>query len=164
MQDAFQLSGKEPQEKPLMKLCALTAILIFTFAAADLRAGELTASKFLSGQVTRDVEAALTRAKAAHKPVLLLAYDSDKKAETNAWGIGGTTGLPETKKLLAQKCIQVFAPWKAKGMEAYQAAASERGYPVLIFLSAEGTVVARLECTLNQPDALLAIRAILEKL
>lgn len=149
-----------PMKKYLALLFVLTSLTAITSAQS--------ARDYMDGQISRDVASALERAKKTEKPVVIITYNPDNKERSspgqsaNEYSLGSFFGLPETRKLLAENFIQIFAPWSAKGVSTYLDPEDKTNLPVAIFLDPNGTIIKRLPCQSNPTDAMKKVQEIVK--
>lgn len=149
---------------PMKKYLAL--LFVATSLTATIKAQ--SARDYMDGQISRDVASALERAKKTEKPVVIITYNPDNKERfsatnsANEHAFTGFFGLPETRKLLSENFIQIFAPWSAKGISTYLDPEDKTNLPVAIFLDQNGTIIKRLPCSGNPTDAMKKVQELVK--
>jgi hypothetical protein len=145
-----------------MKYCILAFFALASFASAQ------SARDYMEGQISRDVEGALERAVKADMPVALVTYNPDNKARqgpesANEYSLRCFFSLEETRKLMSENFIQIFAPWSAKGVDGYLDKTDKTNLPVIIFLDKTGKLTRRVACQANPTDAMKTMQKIVEE-
>lgn len=142
--------------------------LLFVLTSLTAATNAQSARDYMNGQISRDVAGALERAKKTDKPVVIITYNSDNKEvssptqSVNEHSLNGFFGLPETRKLLAENFIQIFAPWSAKGISTYLDPDDKTNLPVAIFLDQNGTIIKRLPCQSNPTDTMKRVQELVK--
>lgn len=151
-----------PMKKYLALLFVLTSLTVATNAQS--------ARDYMDGQISRDVASAMERAKKTDKPVFIMTYNADNKEMSsqteseNEFAFRGFFGIQETRKLLSENFVQIFAPWSAKGIEPYLDKTDKTGEPVAIFLDQNGTIISRFPCRMNPKDGLKRVQEVVNTL
>ena len=146
-----------------MKSFIITLLFLSPLANAQ------SARDYMEGQISRDVEGALERATKTQKPVALVTFNPDNKERqgvesANEYSLRCFFSLPETRKLVSENFIQIFAPFSAKGVDGYLDKADKTNLPVIIILDKAGNVTHRLDCQANPKDALKKMQKIVEEI
>lgn len=136
-------------------------LLISSLFTALTHAGEIQASKYMQGTVSRDVEGALAKANTAKKPVVIVTYDAGTKPITSAeYDFREFFAVPETRRLLSANFVQVMAPWTAKGIAQFREKEEKTGHASAVFLDKDGKLIERIYFTRNGGDSLKQVQAI----
>jgi len=144
--------------------------LVFALLFLAPLANAQSARDYMEGQISRDVEGALERAAKTEKPVALVTFNPDNKEmqgggeSANEYSLRCFFSLPETRKLVAENFVQIFAPFSAKGVDGYLDKADKTNLPVIIILDKTGKVTHRLDCQANPKDALQKMQKIVAEI
>lgn len=118
---------------------------------------------YLKGSFSRDVVAAVEKAKRERKPVWITAWDD--KFKDSAGGEGLTRyhlrcffAYPETQKLLKESFVQVFTTMDNKFVEQWMDKNDKTHVPVYVILDRTGKFVQRKQLYANPGVALKEVQ------
>lgn len=148
-----------------MKTLLAIIAAILPLSVIKVTGAELTASKYMIGIVSRDVEGAFAKARTAKKPVVIVMYDAGLKPQVSAeYDFREFFSVMETRRLLNANFVQVMAPWTAKGIAQFREMDEKTGHASAVFLDKDGKFFARIYFTRNGGDSLKQVQEIVAKL
>jgi hypothetical protein len=118
------------------------------------------------GNVSRDPEGAMKRAEKEKKPLCIVAINPKNKEmkgpeTSNQFCLRCFFEQPETKRLISEKCVQVLTTTTHKSLVMYVDAKNPVVEPVILFVSFDGKLLARLASNVNPKDALKRVKEVL---
>lgn len=154
-----------------MKTTLLTLVSLLLIATALYASEPIVPSHYLSGPISRDVDAALKRAQTEHRPIWIIAWDEKfqlspegKKTNTTDYPLHYFYQNPEAKKLVADHFIQVFTTMNNKAIEQWIDKGDVSHEPVYIVLDANGNLIAKKKHYANPGTGLQEVQAIVAAL
>jgi hypothetical protein len=123
----------------------LASALLMLVAGTVIAAADPNPRDYLVGQVSRDITAALERAKAEGKPVWIVAYDDKyKDAESmNLTKLMHFYSNTETRELISKNFAQIWAKMSDKEIAQWIDKDNKDHIPVFIVLGKDGNLVMR---------------------
>lgn len=107
-------------------------------------------SRYFTGKVHSDLDAALKIAQTLNKPVWVIGYGPDDERKARSSRIRFFMELQETKKLVEENFVQVMMPFGEKSLQPLIAKDDNLEMPMLFILNPQGEIIIKRVVNENQ--------------
>jgi hypothetical protein len=127
------------------------------------KSDDYTPAEYFKGEVSRDLDAAMERARRFQKPLWVVAYGSDDEKRALHWRLHYFMQLDETRQIVTENFEQVLLPFGSGSLKPILTSEDNTEGLTLFVLTPNGAVIKKLSMNHNGEDALRVTKKIVEQ-